>query len=641
MKNSITIFLSLFSIVFAQSSLLDLEKLNNSQIQQLKSEFEKNQKEDISNTEDIEIEKNSIAEVIELESLTKSKNFDSESSNEKYFGYEFFKSDINFFDNIPTPEDFRLGPGDEIILSLWGETNLIKKFLINKDGSIYYENLGFINVSNSTISEAESLLKDKLSLIYSTLNDLKNPTSLRLDLGKIKSVNVYFSGEIENPGIKLIHPFSDVFTAIVQAGGIKNSGSLRKVQLIRKGQVVGIFDFYDFFRNGKNNFSSKKIIDGDTIHIPIVENRIKVSGEVYIESIFELLENESLEQILMYAGGLLPQVGSKFFINRILPLEERNSDDYARTYKSYTILDNLNMSFYDGDEILFPPITDVSRNVKIGGRVKLPGEYPVAGLSLRDLLHLAGGFQDPVFLSSIQTDKILVLRKDSSNYSSISFEVSYENSDSFLLNVEDEVFVYEDKNFNKIDIVQVEGEIKFSGSYSYYKGMTVKDLINKAGGFSELANPEALIVEVESKFIDDDGNIEIIIDEVSNINQDFKLFANAKLIILPISNVVKVSGNVYETGLISYTKKATVKDYIEYAGGLMDNSLKNQIYIKRANGERERVSFPAFHKVNSGDEIVVPLNENPKEFDITSFAADFATILTNIAAILLVLNNQT
>ncbi|MEK9781094.1 MAG: SLBB domain-containing protein, partial [Gammaproteobacteria bacterium] len=361
----------------------------------------------------------------------------------------------------------------------------------------------------------------------------------------------------------------------------------------------------------------------------------------YIESIFELLENESLEQILMYAGGLLPQAGSKFFINRILPLEERNSDDYARTYKSYTILDNLNMSFYDGDEIIFSSITDVSGNVKISGRVKLPGEYPVAGLSLRDLLHLAGGFQDPVFLNSIQKDKILVLRKESSNYGSIPFDVSYENSESFFLNVEDEVFVYEDKNFNKVDTVQVDGEIKFSGFYNYYKGMTVKDLINLAGGFSELANTEALIIEVQSKFIDDDGNIDIITDEVSNIDEDFELFANAKLTILPISNVVKVSGNVYEAGLVSYRKNASVRDYIEDAGGYMDNSLKRQIYIKKANGERERVSFAAFHKVNNGDEIVVPLNENPIEFDITAFAADFATILTNIAAILLVLDNQT
>ena len=114
--------------------------------------------------------KNPITTTLEIEDL--------------YFGYEYFKRDISFFDNIPTPSDFKLGPGDEIILSLWGETNSRESFIINKEGLIYYENVGFINLSNQTIREAELRLKEELSRIYSTLKDKENSTQLMLELGK-------------------------------------------------------------------------------------------------------------------------------------------------------------------------------------------------------------------------------------------------------------------------------------------------------------------------------------------------------------------------------------------------------------------------------------------------------------------------
>ena len=166
-----------------------------------------------------------------------------------YFGYNYFERDINFFDNIPTPSDFKLGPGDEIVLSLWGETNSRESFLINKEGLIYYESIGFINLSNKTLKEAESILLKELSSIYSTLQDESSQTQLMLELGKLKSINVYFSGQVNNPGVHLIHPFSDIFSAIVQIGGINFDGSLRNIEIIRSNTVVAQIYFYSFFKS--------------------------------------------------------------------------------------------------------------------------------------------------------------------------------------------------------------------------------------------------------------------------------------------------------------------------------------------------------------------------------------------------------
>ena len=156
------IFLSLFmTCVFAQVSLSDLNKLNNKQIEAIRSELQSNS-QIVPNDIDknlIDEANSSIQEAVEI-------NPEISSKENKNFGYDYFKRSINFFDNIPTPSNYKLGPGDEIIISLWGETNLSDIFTINKQGLIYYENIGFINLSNKTVDEAEQLLVSKLSQIY-------------------------------------------------------------------------------------------------------------------------------------------------------------------------------------------------------------------------------------------------------------------------------------------------------------------------------------------------------------------------------------------------------------------------------------------------------------------------------------------
>ncbi|MFL2490425.1 MAG: polysaccharide biosynthesis/export family protein, partial [Candidatus Neomarinimicrobiota bacterium] len=273
-------------------SSVDIQNLSNEDLDLIRETLKAEELQDIESID-------STVETIDIE-----EPIDINVEKDIYFGYEYFKREINFFDNIPTPPDFKLGPGDEITLSLWGETNSRKNFVINKEGLIYYENIGFINLSNQTMREAELILKKELSRIYSTLKDKENSTQLMLELGKLKSINVYFSGQIENPGINLIHPFSDIFSAIVQSGGIKEGGSLRQVQLIRNGNVISNVDFYSFFTDGKNNFSSTRILDGDVIHIPIVSKRVKIEGAINNPRYFELFDDESLADLIQYAGNL-------------------------------------------------------------------------------------------------------------------------------------------------------------------------------------------------------------------------------------------------------------------------------------------------------------------------------------------------
>ena len=633
MKKINIIFVLLINIIYAQASVSDLQSMGNDQLDKIRAELE-SIKSDIK--EDVVPDIAVIPEIVELEEVK------TEIEESEYFGYEYFQRSIEFYDNFPAPSDYRLGPGDELNLSLWGEINLRETFVINKDGLIYYENIGFISLSNKTLKEAELTLKEQLSRIYATIKDPKNSTELRLSIGALKSINVYFSGHTKTPGINLIHPFSDIFTAIVQSGGLDLEGSLRNIQLIRNGEVISIIDFYAFFNDGKDNFSNTKIIDGDVIHIPTVVNRVRITGEVTTPGLYELIESESLENLINHASGLTAKASSDIVINTIIPIKERISADNAQSSINKKLTDSKAIKLNNGDTVYVLSIPDVSSTVSILGRVKTPGEYPAFNVSLRDILDVAGGFDDPIFRKSIRDNDITVLRKDNSQFYGLEFHISYNESDNFMLNPEDKIFVYENSNYSNLFSVSIEGEVKKRGTFPAQRGMTVQDIINRAEGFTELANPDGIIISEIFTSIDEFGIKREERVTIGDATLDFEITDDSIITVLPLENVVSVEGNVYNPGLITFSKGKTVNKYINLAGGPKPNTLSRKIYVQRANGRIKKVTlFQGIGTVvRPGDKIVVPLDPAPSDFDITTFIADFSTTLANIAAILIIVDNQ-
>ena len=482
MKRLITALL-LSSLVFSQSiRLSDIDSITNQQLDKIKSELQ--------NQKTVDGDDSDIQAVAELTEVSTTQTGDTQES--EYFGYNYFERDINFFDNIPAPLDFKLGPGDEVIISLWGETNLRKTFRINKDGSIFYENVGFINLSNKTLQEAEKTIFQELSKIYSTLNSSENSTKLLLELGAVKSINVYFSGETKAPGIHLIHPFSDIFTALIQAG-ITDNGSLRNIKLTRQGQLINEFDFYSFFINGDDTFSDIRVLDGDIIHIPVVSKRVKIGGEIIRDGYFELSNDETLSDLITYAGGFTHRASSNVILDSVLPTLVRDSDDNALKSKSISIKDFSNTNLNNGDSVNVPSISSVETKAEIFGRVKSPGQYP-ASSSLKDVLDLAGGFDDPLYRKTILDNEIVIVRKDENQFYGLEFKIPYTESAQFRLVPGDKIFVYENSLYENLFSVTINGEVKKRGSFQLKKGMTIGDAINLAGGFTELANQNAITV---------------------------------------------------------------------------------------------------------------------------------------------------
>ncbi|SVA64236.1 uncharacterized protein METZ01_LOCUS117090, partial [marine metagenome] len=171
----------------------------------------------------------------------------------RYFGYDYFtrRDTLAFWENLPTTANYLLGPGDELIISLWGETQIREKHTISREGKIYDEKVGLLNMGGRTISEARDYLKTQFGRVYATLNGKKPTTYIDISLGQLRSINVNFVGQVKYPGVYPIHPFSTVVTGLIQAGGVDTTGSLRQIQIKRNNIKLNTIDLYDYFIKGE------------------------------------------------------------------------------------------------------------------------------------------------------------------------------------------------------------------------------------------------------------------------------------------------------------------------------------------------------------------------------------------------------
>ena len=210
---------------------------------------------------------------------------------------------------------------------------------------------------------------------------------------------------------------------------------------------------------------------------------------------------------------------------------------------------------------------------------------------------------------------------------------------------DDKIFVYEDINYKNSFTYRIEGEVFRPGTYPINStSITVGEALAIAGGLTELSSERNLTIKQEFTSVNDAGDEVTTSEPVNNVSLDFEIGINSVITASPFENVVRVEGNVYSPGLITYKKGMKLPRYIELAGGHKPNSLKRKVYIKRANGNIEqnnRITLGFGKNVYPGDTIVVPVNPEPKEFDMTAFISDLSTTLANIAAILLIVDNQT
>ena len=327
------------------------------------------------------------------------------------FGYNIFSTSPTAFEtslNVPVPANYVVGPGDEIIITMWGETQLERTLTVSKEGNIYIPDAGLINVNGLSIQGLRQKLFNILSKTYSSLNASANGearTNLDVATGTLRTVKIYVLGEVSKPGGYTLPSLSTSFTALYYSGGPTLNGSLRNVKILRNGETISVIDLYDYLTKGDKS-TDVNLEDGDIIFVPPVGKRVALAGQVFRPAVYELKQGDMLKDLIAYAGGLdFNAYFGRVHIERVIPFDQRNEFtnnimDIDLNFPTVDDLRNSNYSLEDGDVVNILRINNKPENrVTIKGSVRKPGVYELSSniMTVRDLIYKADSLAPDAF----------------------------------------------------------------------------------------------------------------------------------------------------------------------------------------------------------------------------------------------------
>ena len=385
--------------------------------------------------------------------------------------------------NIATPLNYRLGPGDEVIIDIWGASQNTIRQQISPDGTINIQKIGPVNLNGLTISEANDYLKKTLNKIYNGLNNTNDPTSdIRLTLGSIRTIQINVMGEVVQPGTYSLSSFSTVFHALYRAGGVSDIGSLRNVQLVRNGKNIATIDVYQFIMKG-NIQDDIRLQEGDVVIVPAYDVLVKIDGKVKRPMRFEMKKDENLSTLISYAGGFDADA-----YTRSLRVVRQNGQEYeVNTVKD---LDYSVYKMRNGDVVTAEAILNRFTNkLEIRGAVYRPGIYQLNGKlnTVRELVNEAQGLTGDAFLNRA----VLYRQREDLTTEVIPVDIKAimdGTSQNIILAKNDILYIPSIHDLEDRGDVVIHGEVAKPDSYPYADNMTLEDLIIQAGGLREAAS---------------------------------------------------------------------------------------------------------------------------------------------------------
>lgn len=384
--------------------------------------------------------------------------------------------------NLATPPNYRLGPGDEVIIDIWGTSQNTIRQQISPDGTINIEKIGPVSLSGMTVSEANEYLKRVLGKTYSGLDAPDGTLEIRLTLGNTRTIQINVMGEVVQPGTYALSSFSTVFHALYRAGGVNEIGSLRNVQVTRNGKTVAKVDVYDFIMKGKTQ-DDIRLQEGDVIIVPAYEALVQISGNVKRPMKFEMKKNETLATLIGYAGGF-----SADAYTRSLRVVRQNGEEYEiNTVKE---IDYSAYPMRNGDVVTAEAILNRFTNkLEVRGAVYRPGIYQLNGEinTVRALVNEAKGLMGDAFTNRA------VLQREREDLTTEIISVDVRSimagtSPDIPLQKNDILYIPSIHDLEDRGDVAIFGEVAKPDSYSYSDNMTLEDLIIRAGGLRESAS---------------------------------------------------------------------------------------------------------------------------------------------------------
>lgn len=538
-----------------------------------------------------------------------------EAPGSNIFGHSLFSSRNLSFEpsaNLATPVNYRLGPGDEVIIDIWGASENTIRQTISPEGTILVRGLGPVHLSGMTVKEANSFLQREFSKIYSGISGTEPNSEIKLTLGDIRTIQINIMGEVSVPGTYTLSAFSTVFHALYRAGGVNRIGSLRSIKVVRDGKTFADLDVYDFIMKGKMK-DDIRLQEGDVIIVDPYQSLVEIVGKVKRPMFYEMKPTETVATILNYAGGFTGDAYKKAI--RLVRKSGREHQVFNVDEMDYSVF-----RLDDGDMITIDAVLDRFENrVEVRGAVYRAGLYQLDGTvnTVKQLIKKAEGLRGDAFLNRVIIDR---------EHEDLSHEIIAIDLGGLLngtiadipLQKNDILYIPSITDLKEEETVAIYGEVANPGTFLFSKNMTIEDLLVQAGGLLEEAATTR--VEVTRRIKDPKStSFSSVLGKTFtfDIKDGFIVGGNAENFYLePFDAVyirrspayrrqqnVVVAGEVLFSGSYSLLKKnERLSDLVSKAGGVTpDAYVKGARLIRKLSDEERRRQNDAIRMAQNGE----------------------------------------
>ncbi|MCD8184575.1 MAG: SLBB domain-containing protein [Bacteroides sp.] len=523
---------------------------------------------------------------------------------QQIFGHNIFDNENLTFEpnvNVATPVNYRLGPGDEVIIDVWGASQTTIRETISPEGSVLVDNLGPVYLNGKTVKEANDYLKQEFAKIYAGVGGNEPNTQIKLTLGEIRSIQVNVMGEVVAPGTYTLSSFASVFHALYSAGGVNKIGSLRSIKVVRDGNTIADLDVYDFIMKGKLK-NDVRLQDGDVVIVNPYQSLVQILGKVKRPMFYEMKPTETIATLLEYCGNFTGDAYKKAI--RVVRKSGREHQIYNVDEMDYSVF-----RLDDGDLLTVDSVLDRFENrVEIRGAVYREGLYQFNGdvNTVKQLLKKAEGVRGDAFMNRAVINR----ENDDLTYEIIQVDLKGILNGTVAdipLQKNDILFIPSIHDLQEEATITIHGEVGAPGTYLYSDKMTIEDLVLQAGGLLEAAATTKVDVSrrIKNPKSNEDNNI---------VGQTFTFDLKDGLLIggggenfylHPFDEVyirkspayrkqknVTILGEVLFEGSYALSKKnERISDLVVKAGGITSNA-----YVKGARLIRKMTEEELRHK---------------------------------------------
>ena len=510
----------------------------------------------------------------------------------KVFGRDIFNNKSLTFEpqmNIATPQNYVLGPGDQLIIDVYGDTQKSEQLTVSPDGDVTVPDYGPIHVAGLSVSAAQSKVRSHLGTYYES-------SDIRVTVGQTRTIMVNVMGEVKAPGTYTLSAFATVFHALYMAGGISDLGTLRSIKVFRQGRQISVVDVYEFILNGRLA-GNVRLQDNDVIQVGPYESIVDITGRVKRPMAYELRKNESLATLLKYSGGFANDAYKKSL--RVLRKNGR--------MKSVFNVEEFEMpefKMFDGDSVTVDSIIDRFENmVEVKGAVYRPGMYNLGEKvhSVRSLIENADGITEEAMVARA------VIRRMKPNRTQEVVSVDLKGildgtAADMPLENEDVLFIPTLAEHQNLRTLTINGEVIFPGTYEYAEKMTIEDLILQAGGLTDAAS--TIKVDVTRRLRDPEAmtsTMEVAKTYSFSLKPNFEYDGDQSFTLEPFDVVsvrkspvyqnpiqVRVEGEIAFEGSYSLEQKnQRLSDVVKAAGGVVPGAYVRGARLIRTMNEDE------------------------------------------------------